>query len=118
MFPQSLQHHSQMGKVFVFVFGVNKDIIYKYHHKFVQIVSKNSIHKIHEGRGGIDEAKSITVKLQWPNLVLVENIFKYNPKLMVFWTQIILEKYSCSLQLMKWTIYSEQWIFIVDGNQV
>jgi len=43
--------------VFVSIFGLNQDIVYKYHHKLVPIGSKNSIHKIHKGRRGIDQAK-------------------------------------------------------------
>ena len=50
MLPQGLQHHSQIGNVFVSIFGVNKDIIFKYHD---QLGYENAIHKIHEGRRGI-----------------------------------------------------------------
>ena len=86
VFPQSTQHHSQMGDVFVSVFGSNKDIIYKYHHKLVQIGSENSIHMIHEDRRGIGQAKrhhsEFIVTKSGPECDF-ENIFKYEPKLML-----------------------------------
>jgi len=46
-----------MGNVFISVFGVNQDIIYKYHHKLIQIGFENSICKIHKGCGGIGQVK-------------------------------------------------------------
>jgi len=33
LFPEALQHRSQMGNVLVFIFGVNQDIIYEHHLK-------------------------------------------------------------------------------------
>ena len=56
MFPQGPQYHSQMDNVFIYGFGVIQEILYKYHHELVQIGYENSIHKIHEGRGGIGQA--------------------------------------------------------------
>ena len=58
MFPEGLQHESQIGNLFVSIFGVIQDILYKYHHKRVHIGSENSIHMIHEGCRGIGQAKT------------------------------------------------------------
>jgi len=68
MFPQGLQHRSQMSNVFVSIFGVNQDIVYEYHLKLAQIGTENSIHKIYKGYGGICQVKrhhgeSIVTKL-------------------------------------------------------
>ena len=55
--PQGVQHHSQVSNMFNSVFGVNKDIVHKYHHKLAQMESGNSFHKIHKGREGIAQFK-------------------------------------------------------------
>jgi len=104
MFPQGLQHCPEMNSMLMSVLGVYQDIFYKHHHKLVQIRSKNSIHKIHEGSEGIGQAKrhrgEFIVTKFGPECGF-ENVFEYNPKLMVCESQINLRKYSCSLQSMK-----------------
>jgi len=50
-----------MSNVFISVFGVNQDIVYKYHLKIAQIGPENFIHKIHKSHGGIVRSKGIMV---------------------------------------------------------
>jgi len=53
MLPHGLQPHSQMGNVFISIFGVSQDIVYEYSLKLAQIGSENSIHKNYKCHGGI-----------------------------------------------------------------
>jgi len=68
------------------VLRVYQDIFYKHHDKLIQIGSEDSIHKIYEGREGIGQAKrhqgEFIVTKSGPECGF-ENVFKYNPKLMV-----------------------------------
>ena len=77
------------------------------------------MYKIHKGSWGIGQAKGhrcefVATKpcLKWG----FEDVFRFNPKLMVSRHEINLRKDSCSLQLIKQIIYSGQRVFVVDGD--
>jgi len=48
MFPQLLQHKSQVFLMFFLSLGLDQDIINKDYHKLIQILHKNFIHQIHK----------------------------------------------------------------------
>jgi len=100
MFPQGLQHRSQMGNVLFSIFEVNQDIVYEYHLKLAKIGSENSKHKIHKSHKGISQAKRHHGEFIVTKSGLkcgFKNVFKCNPRLMVSYSQVNLRKYSYSL---------------------
>ena len=94
--PQDLEHYPQMSSVFVLVLRVYQYVIYKHHHKLVQVGFENSIHKIHKSHRGIGQAKGHHHKF-----IMTIDVFKFNCKLMVSKLQVNLEKDSRFLQLIK-----------------
>ena len=100
MFPQGLQQCPQMNSMFISGLGVYQDIIYEHYHKSVEIESEDSIHEIYKGHKGIGQAKGhhseFVVTIVGPERSF-EDIFRFNPELLVSRLQVNLRKDSCSL---------------------
>ena len=61
MFPYGVWHCVQISNVFVSMFGVYQDAVYRHYHTLVQIGSKNSIHMIYKGGGAMGQAKGASL---------------------------------------------------------
>jgi hypothetical protein len=48
MISQTLKDNSEMFRMLLLVFGIDKDIIDKDHYKFVELHHKHGVHEVHE----------------------------------------------------------------------
>ena len=55
--PQHLQHCSQMHLVGLYIGRIYQHVIYKHHHKLIQIGPEYSVHQVHESSWCIRQPK-------------------------------------------------------------
>jgi hypothetical protein len=119
MISQTLKDNSEMFAMFFLIFGIDEDIIDKYHYEFVKLRHKHRVHEIHEVGWGICETKrhyQKLVKTVTSGESGFRNVTRSNLDLMVTRTKVDLGENFGSTQLIKKNIDSGKRIFVLDGN--
>ena len=104
MCSKGLQYNPEMFPMFHMTFRINQDIIYKHHHKFIQIWFENPVHQIHKRGWCVSQPKrlyqELIMTIPSPECSL-RYITLLHSQLMIPRPQVYLGVYSRSLELIK-----------------
>ncbi|KAG4202126.1 hypothetical protein ERO13_A05G328108v2 [Gossypium hirsutum] len=104
LFPQGLQHNSQVLRMLYLILGVNQDVVNEYNDKLIQIWPKDSIHEVHKYVRRIRQPKQRDKKFVM-NIPCSKSCLRYirffNPQLIIARPQVYLRKHGGSSQLVE-----------------
>ena len=107
--------------MFLFIFGIDQNIIDKDHYEFIKLRHEYGVHEIHEVGWGICETKGHHQELV-ETITSGEssfgNVTRSNFDLMVTRMKIDLGENFGSSQLIKKNINSGKRIFVLDGHRI
>jgi hypothetical protein len=105
--------------MFFLAFGIDENIIDKYHDKFVELRHKHGVHEVHEVSWGIRETKrhhQELVKTIMSGESGFWNVTRSNFDLMVTRMKVNLGENFSSSQLIKKNIDSGKRVLVLDGH--
>jgi hypothetical protein len=105
--------------MFLLAFGIDKNIIDKYHDKFIELRHKHGVHEVHEVGWGIRETKrhyQELVKTIMSGESGFWNVTRSNFDLMITGTKVNLREDFGSSQLIKKNIDSGKRVLVLDGD--
>ncbi len=118
MITQSLKHDVQMLSMFVFILGIDQNIINENDHELVQLWHEYGVHQVHEISQGIGQPKRHHQKLIESisgRESRLRNITGTDLDLMLARAKVYLGEHFGSHQLSKQNINAGQRVFVLDG---